>query len=140
MTSRFEFDGHTVEMSREVDLLDVTSLSRPDLAWRFVDAHGHVHVWADPSGVPATRYSVEVDYVVPTVVKVDDEPEYDEDGEEIPVWHYECSQCRELVEPGYRADTERQFIAGMRRQSILIDGLPATINDVKKLVGEAWPQ
>lgn len=141
MTSVFEFDGHKVEIFQDVDLLDVTSLHRVDPAWRFVDAQGHEHRWHDEHGYEAKDYSPSAHYHVPTVLKVDDEPEYAEDGEEIPVWHYECRECRQVVDPGYTADTSRQFIPGMKRETILVDGLRVTREELQKLrVGLlSWP-
>lgn len=36
-------NGHRFEY--KCDLIEVTSISRPDTGWIFVDYHGHIHTW-----------------------------------------------------------------------------------------------
>lgn len=103
------------------DLLDVTSLHRPDTAWRFVDAHGHDHRWYVDGGGPggehisASGYSPQLRYITPTLIWVKDGEEYwEDDAEPDAVGHLECAQCGERIAPAYCADTTRQFIAGLR--------------------------
>lgn len=101
----------------ECDPVDVTSLHRPDTAWRFIDSQGHSHRWfAD--GVPADRYSPTAKHSVPTLKWVKDGVAYFEDGEPYYVGHNECIECGERIEPRYKADDYQQYVAGLRRYYI----------------------
>lgn len=93
--------------------IDVTSLSRPDPKWKFVDAQGHVHQWYT-AGAAATSYNPTHSYTLPTLVQVRDGTWFDDYGEEHELWHYACGQCGERVEPGTKADDCRQFIPGLK--------------------------
>lgn len=96
--------------SNMFDMIEVTSLNRPDTSWRFTDAAGHEHRWFR-DGKPAESYHPEGRYTVPTLKYIEDYPgddEYPASG------HSECIECGEHVTPGRRADTERQFIRGLR--------------------------
>jgi hypothetical protein len=74
------------------ELLDVTSLSRPDITWRYVDAMGHWHQWyAD--GNPAESYSPLRTYDVPTLTCIVD---VEGDDEHPAISHYECRECRRI--------------------------------------------
>ncbi len=96
------------------DLIDVTSLRRPDTAWQFVDAHGHMHRWFNGSE-PATTYNPESKYTTPSLKWVKDGESYwPDDDEPHDVGHLECSECGEHIKPGYRADDCQQFIRGLR--------------------------
>ena len=99
-------------------MVDVTSLRRPDETWEHIDASGHVHRWEWPDGrrvyQPAQRASL------PTLKRVVDRIEFNEEGEPYEVWHYECVQCSATVEPRMTADTNTQYIAGLA--SYRIDG------------------
>lgn len=100
------------------DLIDATSLSRPDTAWCFIDAAGHEHRW-HVGDLPATSYNPSGTYHVPSLVWVKDGEEWFEyDDEPHDVGHYECRLCGEHIEPRYRADDTRQQIAGLRHYSI----------------------
>jgi hypothetical protein len=102
--------NHTFRVER--DLQDVTRISRPDLAWRFVDAHGHLHLWFRDSDwllppEPAPRhvmvnrfdwYNPSQHYHLDTLVVVSEEPVIDEDGEEWTPSHYEC-MCSQDTRP-----------------------------------------
>lgn len=100
------------------ELMDVTSLSRPDPRWVHVDTHGHEHRWVNRAGVPATSYSPSESYDVPTLVRISDGVESFDDGDgyidEIHVWHDECRLCGDRVDRGTTADTTTQYIPGMR--------------------------
>ena len=94
-----------------IKMFEVTSLNRPDTAWRFVDKAGHEHRW-HADGHPADSYNPESRHTLPTLVNVEDAP----GGDDYPaVSHYECKQCGEHVRPGTRADDTRQFIRGFSR-------------------------
>jgi hypothetical protein len=100
------------------DLIDVTSLHRPDPSWRFVDADGHQHVWFK-DGRPATSYHPAGTYDVPTIEFVFEEWGYFEDGERYAIGHQECRQCRARVpEPGFTAEAYTQYLPGLRHYTI----------------------
>ncbi len=113
-------NGHTFDIQRE--MIDVTSLSRPDERWRFVDAAGHEHSWRFMrDGVEIQGYNPQAQADVPTVTFVQDGVHwYDDTESAVPYGHHECSICRERVSPAYRADDHRQYIAGLT--SHYIDG------------------
>ncbi len=103
------------------DLIEATSLHRPDTAWVVVDTHGHAHRWCvmdESVGTPikpAYHYRPDVKLGVPTLVWVKDGEEYWEDDDEPhDVGHLECRQCGEHIKPGYTADTNRQYVPGLR--------------------------
>lgn len=99
----------------ERDLMEVTSLRRPDVRWRFVDAQGHEHRWY-LEGAPATYYAATCHYDTPTLIWVKDGEEYWEDDDEPhDVGHLECKQCGEPVKPGYTADDHKQYVPGLLR-------------------------
>jgi hypothetical protein len=96
------------------DRMEVTSLSRPDPSWRYTDHAGHVHQWHH-NGEPAKGYSPTHKYELPTVELVLDEPilPEDYDGDDYQRSHRECRICREHIEPGFTADTTRQYVRGI---------------------------
>lgn len=122
----------TFEMN--CDLLDVTSLHRPDTSWRFTDAHGHEHRW-HVDGQPAESYRPEAKHETPTLRWVFDEWEYWDDGERYQIGHHECRQCGEHIEPRYTADTSTQYIPGMRHYRI--NGEPVSKDEFERRVEEA---
>jgi len=95
------------------DMIEVTSQHRPDTNWRVVDAQGHEHRWY-VDGKPAVSYNPSAKHETPTLVDVHDGWGYWEDGERYAIHHYECRQCGEHIEPRYTADTNRQYIPGLR--------------------------
>ena len=100
----------------EHNLIEVTSISRPDTNWSFTDKAGHLHRWHKRGDlVPATSYYGGYAYEVPTLKWVIDGVEYDSDGEPFNVGHSECIQCGEHIQPGKCADSTRQFIPGLLR-------------------------
>jgi hypothetical protein len=122
------FDGHC-------DLLDVTSLHRPDTAWVFVDAHGHEHRW-HVDGKPAASYRPDAKHETPTLLWIKDGEEYWEDDDEPhDVGHLECTQCGEHVTPRYTADATTQHIAGLRNYRI--NGEPVTQEEFERRYKEA---
>lgn len=114
------FDSYTGKM-------EVTSLSRPDTSWRYVDREGHEHRWYS-GGVPAEGYEPSKRYDVPTLETVEDEPIY-VDGDEIPQFHRECRICRERITPGRCPDTSPQYIRGLSYFSI--NGASVTEHEFK---------
>lgn len=113
-------NGHAFEAG--CDLIDVTSMNRPDTAWRKVDAAGHVHCW-HVNGAPATNYDPAKPYDVPTV-EARIVGEYVHDGEVIKMTDTFCRQCGERVTPGTTADTYQRFIPG--RRWFAVDGRSVT--------------
>ncbi len=112
----------TFEM--QCDMLDVTSMHRPDTAWLFVDANGHEHRWF-VDGKPAGDYRATERYDVPTLVWVKDGYEcWEDDDEPHDVGHNECSQCGLHIEPRYTADAYTQYAPGMRRYRINGENVP----------------
>lgn len=110
----------------ERHMIEVTSLHRPDLEWRFTDAAGHEHAWTDGRGRPPVgEYRGSITYKLPSLIQVADPSEFTEEGEEILCWHYACAQCGETIEPGYRADDTQQFIAGLMRPHAITFTIPA---------------
>lgn len=99
------------------DLIDVTSLHRPNENWCFMDASGHEHRWY-VNGTPATKYSPSDEFTTPTLKWVFEGWGYWEDGERYAIGHHECLLCGEHVERGYKADEHTQHIVGMTHYSI----------------------
>lgn len=131
-------DGHTYEIN--VDMIDVTSIHRPDTGWRHTDSHGHLHQWYD-GDAPAVRYDPSTKYSVPSIIWIKDGEYWDDDMEEMrPYGHNECSQCHDRLEPVYTADSFRQHVPGLK--SYLIDGEPVSEEEFKRRATEAglWPK
>uniref|UniRef100_A0A6M3J782 Uncharacterized protein n=1 Tax=viral metagenome TaxID=1070528 RepID=A0A6M3J782_9ZZZZ len=99
------------------DLIDVTSLCRPNPAWRHTDTAGHEHAWYI-GGAIATEYHPTERYELPTLVLIHDPPYYNEEGDEISQSHYECRFCGEHVNPGTAADTHTQYAPGLKHYQI----------------------
>lgn len=92
------------------DMLEVTSLHRPNLSWHLIDDEGHGHRW-----LPAGNYNPTIKYEVPSLVWVKDGEEYWEDDDEPhDVGHHECRLCGQRIEPGYCPDSSEQYISGLR--------------------------
>jgi len=124
-------DGHTYEMTRE--LLDVSSMHRPDLNWKYADPAGHGHFWFCDGDAANEPYNPSKTYTLPTLEQVRDGSWFDEDGEEHPLWHWECTRCAAHIEPGYKADDTRQFIAGLA--TYRIDGEVVSKDEFMKRLG-----
>lgn len=121
-----------MEFSTYADMVDVTSLSRPDETWEHIDQQGHRHRWefADGSRV----YNPRVTATLPTLRYVIDDTWIDEDGDERTVGHHECITCGEHVDPRRTADTCRQFVPGLLH--CFVDGKPVSLEDFQRLVEE----
>ena len=129
--NKLHANGHTWEVYMEP--VEVTSLHRPDPDWTFTDSAGHIHRW-DPPGA----YRPLVHYSLPTLKGVTDfAGVYDEQGEmlEPPIWHWECRQCGQRVDPGYTADQYRQYVAGLKHY--LIDDRHVSFEEFKRFAIEA---
>jgi len=102
------------EFESGCELVDVTSLHRPNIRWSLTDATGHEHRWYDGDR-PATSYDPQRTYTVPTLIWVKDGEEYWEDSDEPhDIGHLECRLCGEHIQPGYTADETVQYIPGLR--------------------------
>lgn len=139
MKARIGSNGHDVFEVRQ-DTMDVTSRSRPDIAWRYTDAAGHLHRWhelkANGELVPAAAYDPSARYEVPTLVWVQDGLEYwDGDDEPHAVGHRECRQCAAHVQPGYRADDTTQLVPGLR--GCYINGVPVDHEEFERRLAAA---
>jgi len=111
--------GRVFSMDR--DVLDVTSLHRPDEKWVHVDAAGHEHRWLFEIKGVAVGYRPDACAMVHTLKSVKDYTAYFEDGEPYDVCHYECRECGATVNPGFTSDDTKQYIAGLA--SYRIDGV-----------------
>lgn len=120
--------GHRV-FDSGCSMLEVTSLSRPNTNWLFIDAYGHEHRWYDGLE-PATSYRPEVEYTTPTLVRVLDKTEYDEDGEPFYIYRWDCVECHETITRGFIGDDCRQFIPGIRWYQI--DGRHVSPEEFKR--------
>jgi hypothetical protein len=103
--------------------IEVTRLSRPDTAWRFIDAHGHEHRW-HVGETPAGAYSPSEQYEVPSILWVHEKWGSYEDGSRYSIGHHECRACGDRVTPRHTSDTTRQYIPGPR--SYFINGEPVS--------------
>jgi hypothetical protein len=102
----------------ECDLMDVTSMARPDPSWKVTDDNGHVHQWYT-NGVPASHYSPRLRYDTPTLKWIVDGIGYWKDGEPYEIGHHECRACGQTIQaPRLCPDTTTQFIPGLRHYSI----------------------
>jgi hypothetical protein len=85
-------DGWRINFNHEVTILGDVEL--PDEKWNFVDQHGHVHQWTINEAGEGS---------LPSLKRVIDETDVDDNGEEFPVQsHLECAACGEVVKPEYR--------------------------------------
>ena len=95
------------------ELMDATSMHRPDTGWRVVDANGHEHRWYI-NGNPANTYNPSAMYETSTLKWVFDEWGYYEDGTSYEIGHHECKECGDHVIPAFTSDTTTQYIPGLR--------------------------
>ena len=99
--------------------INVTSMHRPDISWRFTDSNGHEHRWHvasvdDEIDHPvAERYNPSVRYVVPSLVWVKTGEYFDEEGEPHEEGYDACRDCGEKITPRYTADDTEMYIPGL---------------------------
>lgn len=117
--------------------VEVTSLHRPDTSWVHADKAGHEHRWyvendgPDGRHISASLYSPQHRYITPTLIWVKDGEEYWEDDDEPhDVGHLECKQCGEHIQPHYTADSNRQFMPGLRQ--CFINGEPVSLEEFQR--------
>lgn len=126
-------------LSTGCELMDVTSLCRPDTSWVATDAQGHEHRWCLPNGSSAEHYNPSASYQVPSLLWVKDGEEYYEgDNEPHDVGHLECRACGEHVAPRYTADVAQQYTPGLRW--FKIDGVGVSEGEYRAAVEEAQRQ
>ena len=114
----------------EREMLEVTSLRRPDPSWVHFDSAGHEHRWYDGES-PMKEYRPDKSYRTPTLFWVED-PEVYMDGTHM--GHLICLKCGEIVIPGYTADDTSQYVTGMTY--CLIDGKRVTLEEFKRRLVE----
>lgn len=128
-------NGDVFRLERE--LIEVTSMSRPDVGWSFTDKAGHVHVWARKDGYPLDGYRPDAAYHVPTVEWVKTgETCYENDDEITELGELRCRQCGEKVTLGLCADTHEQYIAGPTH--CYINDQPVTRDEFERRFKEAY--
>lgn len=117
------------------EMVDVTSMHRPDTSWLITDTHGHPHRWY-VDGQPADGYRPDAKYETPTLVWIKDGEEYWEDSDEPhEVGHLECRECGEHIEPHYTADSCTAYVPGLRWYRI--DGQHVSKEEFERRVAEA---
>ena len=127
--SSLMLNGHTFEY--ECDLIEVTSLNRPDPSWKHVCGCGVTHIWYDGDR-PATGYSPTTVYTLPTLKKVVTGQGMWDDGTVYDIWHWECITCNEIVKPGSCADSTTQHIAGLKHYRV--DGKTVSEKEFTRLL------
>ena len=109
--STYSTNEDTFEIYR--DMMDVTSMSRPNVGCILVDKAGHAHRWLE-DGKLATHYNPSAHYEIPSLVWVKDGEKYWEDDDQPhDVGHHECRICGEHIVPPYCADTYQQYAPGL---------------------------
>lgn len=117
----FIHNGKQLEVTTE--LIDITSLSRPDPSWKFIDPAGHLHRWHDAQG-PLKDYHGQACHVPSAVrVRTPEEDYAEEDyGDIIETSRLDCKLCgHQDISPGTCADTTRVYMPGLRH--LFIDGV-----------------
>lgn len=74
----------------------------PDEEWRVVDTNGHGHFWKDGELPTLDKVKIGEQYVGDEI-----------DGEVYPVYEYRCSQCEEVIEPGYTLKYRPSHVPGL---------------------------
>lgn len=118
------------EFSVERDLIPISSLSRPDTRWIFVDPSGHEHRWFEqtPEGLkPASEYHPNKSLSLPTLRKIVD---YEGDDESPATSHWECPHCGVIIVPGTCADTHEWYVPGLSHYRI--DGTPVSKEEFER--------
>lgn len=97
----------SVKVEREDIAVDVMhSITVPDEKWTFVDRKGHGHFWKLFSKKPSTIPTC--NHVVVGTEWVGDEY----DGEEYEVFEWQCKECGQTIEPGYRQQAGPTHVPG----------------------------
>lgn len=133
-------DIFETEVSRQ--MIDVTSMSRPDPNWRFTDRNGHLHQWYS-EGKPATDYDPLKSYDIPSVTVRETEPYWCVDClDEHTRRYYVCSVvgCEEVIEPGTTPDMFTQYIPGLRDIRYLINKQNVTPEEFKNRLMDQFPE
>ncbi len=126
------------EFSMRRDMIDVTSMHRPDTSWSYPDGHGHLHCWhAEGRRILDGDYFPVVTYTLPTLKWIVDGTSHYPDGTPYDYGHHECAQCGEKVEPRYTDDVYQQFVPGMAHY--LVDGRHVDKDEFFRLAKEAFP-
>lgn len=102
-----------LEMQRT--MMEVTSISRPDIDWRYADPSGHQHAWhVVGETLPAENYNASKCYIVPSVEFIKTGESCFEDSD-VPysIGELRCKQCAAVVVPGQCPDDTQQFIEGI---------------------------
>lgn len=116
------------------DQIEVTSLHRPDISWKFTDGSGHIHQWYDEkSGSLAESYRPTRSYHVPSVVWIKTGVGYYPDGSSYDVGYHACRQCGQEVDPRYTADTYAQYIPGIAH--FYIDDVEVSLEEAERVLG-----
>lgn len=110
--STIQHGRHTFRI--ESTPIEVTSISRPDEHWSYTDPAGHEHFWV-VNGERMSTYQPAGRYTLPFIHYVVTAEGIDEDGYEFEDGEYRCNLCDAVVEPGTKADEDRQFINGLKR-------------------------
>jgi len=111
-TNRVHVGTDVFELRR--DMMDATSMYRPNVGLAIIDAAGHAHAWCNQDGTPATYYTPSARYDMPSIMWVKDGEEYyEEDDEPHDVGHNECRLCGEHIAPPYTADDYPVFVPGL---------------------------
>lgn len=100
-------------VSIETEQVRVDTIHRlrvPDEKWTFVDKKGHGHFWKGKK-VPTCKY------VQVGTQWVGDEYEADE----IPIMEWQCKECGQKIEPGYRDEVQPTHIPGPTWVTVVID-------------------
>ncbi len=125
------------EYTMRRDMIDVTSMNRPDTTWKVVDAAGHEHRWY-VDGKSAGHYDPSAHHELPTLVWVTTGAGHYPDGSEYDVGHYECRECGEEVEhPRSTSDSFTQRIP-FGVITCEIDGVPVTREQFEKSYAEEY--
>jgi len=118
MTTLYTKSGRRFESFH--DLIEATSMHRPNPDWVYVDPQGHEHRWTlTKDGVVIQGYhpSAQADVLSCGWQSVD---YYTEEGEKIDIGYHICAQCGVRINPGYMADETHQYVRGLRH--FRIDG------------------
>jgi DNA-directed RNA polymerase subunit RPC12/RpoP len=102
-----------ISMNSQRSEIEVTQAMRPDPNWFYMDRALHSHQWSNSFNLPSLKEVIDI----PAAMGFDEDGEF----EEIPAYtHYECKECGERIEPGYKSDETTQYIAGLQRAELKV--------------------